>query len=274
MPRTAARAAPLAALARMAACALALPLSCASAAPPGETRLVDLTHAFDAQTIYWPTEEGFVLERGPAGVTDAGFYYEAHRFRGAEHGGTHIDAPIHFDADGWRLDEIPLEKLVGEAVLVDVSGACARDRDHRVNVADLVAWEAAHGAIPDGAIVLLHPGFGRHWPDRVKYMGTDARGPDAVSQLHFPGLHPDAARWLVAERAIHAVGLDTPSIDHGPSRGFEAHRVLHAAGVPALENVANLDQLPPRGFRVAALPMKIRGGSGGPLRIIAIIGDR
>jgi len=250
--------------------------ACATASPDagrdaeGAT-LVDLSHAFDEQTIYWPTEEGFVLERGPAGETPAGYYYEAHRFRTAEHGGTHIDAPLHFHAGGASVDRIPLERLLGPAVRIDVREACARDRDHRVSVEDLVRFEARHGRIPEGAIVLLHTGFGRFWPDREAYLGTGLRGPEAVAQLHFPGLHPAAAAWLVAERDIRAVGLDTPSIDHGPSQGFEAHRALSAADVPAFENLANLDRLPPTGFRVIALPMKIRGGSGGPLRAVAVV---
>jgi len=248
-------------------------LACATvdAPTPRTERIVDLTHTFDESTIYWPTEEGFVLERGPAGVTQAGYYYEAHAFRSAEHGGTHIDAPIHFDADGWTLEQIPVERLVGPAVLVDVSTTCASDRDHEITVSDLEQEEALHGAIPKGAIVLLRTGFGRFWPDRVAYMGTDSRGPDAVAQLHFPGLHPEAARWLVEQRAISAVGIDTPSIDRGQSKRFESHQALFAANVPAFENVASLDRLPPRDFEVVALPMKIRGGSGGPLRIIAIL---
>jgi len=247
-------------------------LACASASPRSE-RIVDLTHAFDESTIYWPTEEGFVLERGPAGVTQAGYYYEAHAFRSAEHGGTHIDAPIHFHAEGWTLEQIPLDRLVGPAVLVDVSAPCARDRDHEISVADLEAAEALHGAIPTGAIVLLRTGFGRFWPDRAAYLGTDARGPAAVAQLRFPGLHPEAARWLLERRAISAVGIDTPSIDRGRSKRFESHGILSAANVPAFENVANLERLPARGFDVVALPMKIRGGSGGPLRIVAIVPD-
>jgi kynurenine formamidase len=246
------------------ACApTALPL------PPG--RWIDLSHAFDDQTIFWPTEEGFVLERGSAGITAAGYYYEAHRFRSAEHGGTHMDAPRHFGAGGRSVDEIPLDRLVGEAVLVDVTAACAADRDYRVSVGDLRDWEAAHGRVPVGAIVLLRTGFERYWPDRVAYLGTDERGPAAIPKLHFPGLHPEAARWLVEERGIAAVGLDTASIDRGQSTGFEAHRTLAAANVPAFENLTGLEELPPRGFAVVALPMKIRGGSGAPLRIAAIV---
>lgn len=246
----------------------------ASAAAGGEARLVDLTHPFDEHTVYWPTAEGFRLRVDAKGPTPGGFHYEANSFSTAEHGGTHLDAPVHF-AEGRRsVDEIPVEQLVGPGVVVDVRAACAADRDHRVSVAELEAWEVRHGRIPDGAIVLLNTGFARFWPDRERYMGTAERGPEAVAKLHFPGLAPEAARWLVERRAIRAVGLDTPSIDHGPSRGFEAHRVLSEANVPALENVAHLDQLPARGFEVIALPMKIRGGSGGPLRVVARVPGR
>jgi len=244
-----------------------------ASAAPGELagKIVDLTHAFDSETIYWPTEEGFVLEKGHEGVGEAGYYYAAHRFRAAEHGGTHIDAPIHFHADRWTVDEIPLDRLVGPGVLVDVSDRCAVDPDHRVSTADFEAWEREHGRIPSASIVLIRTGFGRFWPDRKAYLGTDERGAGAVEKLHFPGLDPDAARWLIAERQIRAVGLDTASIDYGPSKTFEAHQALFESNVPAFENLARLDELPPTGFSVVALPIKIRGGSGGPLRAIAIL---
>ncbi len=246
-------------------------LACATPAPLAG-KLVDLTYAFDAETIYWPTEEeGFVHERGPSGVTPAGYYYEAHRFRSAEHGGTHIDAPIHFRQGGQSLEQIPLERLVGPAVVVDVTLACARDRDYRVDVGDLQGWEARHGEIPSGAIVLLRTGFGHFWPDRERYLGTAARGPAAAEQLHFPGLHPEAVHWLATQREIGAIGIDTPSIDHGPSRDFASHRALFEASIPVFENVAHLDALPARGFSAVALPVLIRSGSGGPLRIIAIL---
>ena len=239
--------------------------------PFPQGRLVDLSNAFDENTIYWPTESGFVLDRGFEGMTEQGYYYAAHRFSAPEHGGTHIDAPAHFRRAGWRVDEIPLDQLLGEGVLVDVSEACVRDRDYRVGVSDFESWEARHGSIPAESIVLIRTGFGRYWPDRERYMGSDARGPEAVSALHFPGLHPDAAEWLVEQRAVRAVGLDTPSIDFGQSRRFETHVALFTANVPAFENLANLSELPDRAFQVIALPMKIRGGSGAPLRIVAIL---
>jgi kynurenine formamidase len=262
-------------LSRSAAAAVCVALAFAACAHEPPTlpagRLIDLTHAFDADTIYWPTERGFELERGAEGTTAGGYWYAAHRFRTAEHGGTHIDAPFHFARGGATVDRVPLERLLREAVLVDASETCARDRDHRIATSELLAWERAFGPIPMRAIVLLRTGFGRHWPDRAAYLGTRERGPAAVAQLHFPGLHADAARWLVEARHVSAVGIDTASIDHGPSTGFETHRVLSEADVPAFENLAGLEALPARGFSVAALPMKIRGGSGGPLRIVAIV---
>ena len=253
--------------------ALATPLAAAQSLADllAGHEIVDLSHAYDAETIYWPTEDGFELEVGFEGMTDGGYYYEANTFRSAEHGGTHLDAPIHFAEGRQTVEAIPLDHLVGPAVVIDVSSAALADPDYRVTVADFEAWEAEHGPLPDGVIVLLNTGYARFWPDRERYMGTAERGAEAVAKLHFPGLHPDAARWLVEARRIHAVGLDTPSIDYGQSTLFESHRVLFEANVPAFENVANLDGLPAHGFVVAALPMKIRGGSGGPLRIVAFV---
>lgn len=233
--------------------------------------VVDLSHPYDEQTVFWPTAEGFELEKVADGLTEKGYYYAANNFKTAEHGGTHIDAPVHFAAGRHTVDQIPLEQLMGAAVVVDVSAACERDADYQVSVEDLAAWEREHGAIPAGAILILRTGFGRRWPDRKSYMGTDERGPGAVAKLHFPGLHPEAARWLVANRNVKAVGLDTPSIDYGQSTLFESHRALFDRNIPAFENLANLDRLPARDFHVIALPMKIKGGSGGPLRIIAIV---
>ena len=236
-------------------------------------RLVDLSHAFNRRTIYWPTAQQFRLSKVADGETDGGWHYAANNFRAAEHGGTHLDAPIHFAREGDTADEIPLRKLVGAAVNVDVRVKANADRDYLVSVTDLEAFEAQHGRIASNTVVLLRTGWSRHWPDARRYMGTAERGADAVPKLHFPGLSEQAARWLVEQRRIKAVGIDTASIDRGQSTAFEAHRVLSAAQVPVFENVANLDRLPADGFHVIALPMKIDGGSGGPLRALAIVGD-
>ena len=233
--------------------------------------MIDLTYPFNQDTIYWPTEKGFVLEREAEGVTAKGYYYFANRFHAAEHGGTHIDAPRHFAKKGNTVDQIPLEQLIGRGVLIDLSEKCAHDRDYQIRIKDLREWERQFGEIPRRSIVFLKTSFGKYWPDRVRYMGTRETGLEAVKKLHFPGLHRDAAFWLVKKRNIKAVGIDTPSIDYGQSTFFETHVALFEENVPAFENLANLDLLPAKGFSVIALPMKIAGGSGGPTRIIALL---
>ena len=249
--------------------------SCNTAAPrfPAGT-IVDLSHSYDEETVFWPTAEGFRLEKDFAGVTEKGYYYAANRFSTAEHGGTHIDAPVHFAEGRHTVDQIPLERLIGHAVVVDITRQCESNADYQISVEDFRTWEREHGQIAKDAIVLLRTGYGKRWPDREKYLGTSERGAAAVAKLHFPGLHPEAARWLTTERAIKAVGLDTASIDYGQSTLFESHRILFEKNIPAFENLANLDQLPAKDFHIVALPMKIKGGSGGPLRAIAIVGEK
>ena len=232
--------------------------------------IVDLTHPFSGDSIYWPTAEPFQLRVDSRGYTAKGHYYEANSFCTAEHGGTHLDAPIHFAEGMATVDEIPLQRLVAPGIVVDVRAGARADRDYLVSAADLEAWEKRHGRIPEGTIVLLSTGWGERYPDAARYLGTARRGAEAVPELHFPGLAPEGARLLVERRGA-AVGIDTASIDHGPSETFRSHVILFTADIPAFENVAALDQLPPSGFRVVALPMKIAGGSGGPLRIIALL---
>ena len=249
-------------------CAIRQPQSATNGLPQGEW--VDLSHDFSAETIYWPTAEPFKLDTVAAGINDKGYYYSAYQFSAAEHGGTHIDAPIHFAEGHNTVDQIPLARLIGPAIKIDVSAKAAADRDYQISSADFEAWEKQHGRIPDDSIVLLQTGWSAYWPDRLKYLGTDKRGDAAVAELHFPGLAPEAARWLTENRKIKAIGLDTASIDYGQSQMFETHRILMAQDIPAFENVANLDRVPASVSMVIAMPMKIRGGSGGPLRIIAL----
>ena len=233
--------------------------------------LVDLSHPFNEQTIYWPTAKRFELTQVAEGETEGGWYYAANNFGAAEHGGTHLDSPIHFARGGDTADKIPLRRLVGRAVTVDLSERVGTNADYLISRADLRGWERDNGRIPRRTIVLLRTGWERFWPNAEQYLGTAERGEDAVPQLHFPGLSEGGARWLVNRRAVKAVGLNTASIDYGQSTDFRAHRVLGAANVPVFENVARLGRLPNRGFAVVALPMKIEGGSGGPLRIMAVL---
>jgi len=236
-----------------------------------KARLVDLTHSFGTETIVWPTEQDFRLEVQHAGDTPGGYYYASNRIEMPEHGGTHIDAPIHFSKNGKTLDQIPIRNLAGTGVKIQVTAQCALDRAYRITIQDLEQWETVHGWIPDRAVVLLDTGFARYWPSRQDYLGTELRGEEGVRALHFPGLHPDAAAWLVRERQVKAVGIDTASIDYGQSTRFETHVALLSHNIPVFENLADLHSLPIRGFDVIALLMKIAGGTGGPLRIIAVV---
>lgn len=235
-------------------------------------RIVDLSHDYSSETIYWVTAKEFELDTVFRGFTDKGYYYAANNFATAEHGGTHIDAPIHFSETGQTVDEIPLEKLLGRAIKVDVTAKAQRNPDYLITTEDLKAWETRHGMqIPDGSIVLLHTGYAAYYPNKLQYLGTEQRGEAAVKELHFPGLAPEAAKWLVENRKINAIGIDTPSIDYGQSTMFQSHVTLLSQNIPAFEILTNLDQLPEQGFEVLALPMKIKGGSGAPLRIVALL---
>jgi kynurenine formamidase len=233
-------------------------------------RMVDLTHPLNAQTIYWPTSPStFHLERLSYGATPGGWFYAANAFSAPEHGGTHLDAPIHFAEGGLTAEQIPLERLVAPAVVIDVAAQADADADYRLSRQDVLDWEQRHGRIEPGTMVLLRTGWSRRWPDRLAYLGDDT--PGDASKLHFPSFGDDAARLLVEERGAAALGVDVASIDYGQSRDFMVHRIAAARGVPGLENLTRLEELPPRGAVVVALPTKIEGGSGGPLRAIALV---
>jgi kynurenine formamidase len=230
---------------------------------------VDLSYSFGPDTIYWPTGESFTLERTAYGPTPQGYWYASNNICMAEHGGTHMDAPIHFAEGKATAEHVPLSSCMGPAVVVDVRSKADRDRDYQLSVDDLRGWEETHGPIPDGAIVVMYSGWGSRWRDKRRYLGTRKAGD--VANLHFPGFSRQAAEFLVSQRNIAAIAVDTASVDHGPSTDFMVHRIINGSNRPAFENLANVDLLPPSGATIIALPMKIAGGSGGPARIIAIL---
>jgi len=234
-----------------------------------EKKLVDLTYSFSEETLHWPTAKPFRLEKVHEGRTPAGYWYSSYIYGGSEHVGTHLDAPFHFAEGKWTTEQIPLLQTIGLAVVIDVRRKSANNPDYLLAVEDISAWEKANGRLPAGVIVLIHSGWGKYWGDRKRYFGSDE--PGNVTDLHFPGLSPEAAEFLVKQRRVKAVGIDTPSIDHGPSRDFAAHQILGAANVPIFENVARLELVPPKGATVFAIPMKIKGGSGAPLRIFGLL---
>ena len=241
---------------------------------PFQGRWIDLTHDFSEETVYWPTAEGFKKTTAFEGHTDAGYFYSSYNYSASEHGGTHIDAPVHFAENRKTVDQLSIEQLIGPGVVIRIHEKAATNRNYQFSVQDILDWEEQHGKIPDGGIPLIDTGSAKLWPNRVEYMGTDERGEEAVKKLKFPGIHPEAATFLATERNIKAVGLDTPSIDYGGSTLFESHRILFDKNIPGFENIANLDQLPVTGAMIIALPMKIKGGSGGPLRIVAFVPEK
>jgi kynurenine formamidase len=229
--------------------------------------IVDLSHSYGPDTVYWPTDKrGFEKTVVFEGAREDGMFYSAFDIATAEHGGTHMDAPYHFDANGDKAAAVPLSRLVAPAVVIDVAEKAAADPLYRASPADIVAFEAVHGEISPGTIVLLRTGWSARWPDGESYLG----GTDPAA-LAFPSFGADAARMLVEDRGAAALGLDTASTDYGPSTEFPVHRIMGAANTPGFENLTNLDRLPPTGAIIIALPMKIEGGSGGPLRAIALV---
>ncbi|MEM9668916.1 MAG: cyclase family protein [Pseudomonadota bacterium] len=241
---------------------------------PTTHRWVDLTHDFAPNMIHWPTSAGFEIHSISDGVNHRGWYTNTNSISLPEHIGTHIDAGIHFAENGSTVEEISLDDLIGPAIVIDVSAKVEADRDYQISTADIIAWESEHGKIADRPIVLFNTGFHLAWPNARAYLGTARRGRRGSSEMRFPGLHPDAARFLIEERGLRAIGIDTPSIDHAKTSDFMAHRIICGANVPIFENLASLDQLPATGLEIIALPMKIRGGSGAPLRIVAKVSSR
>ncbi|HEX6048756.1 MAG TPA: cyclase family protein [Gemmatimonadaceae bacterium] len=253
-----------------AACLVSPPIVGAQELDLSRYRMVDLTHALNSRTLYWPTSPtAFKLDQLSYGPTPGGWFYSAYAFSAPEHGGTHLDAPIHFGEGHDTVDRIPLEKLIAPAVVIDVTAKTRGDDDYRLTSDDVAAFERANGRIPAGSIVLLRTGWSSRWPDRKAYLGDDT--PNDASSLHFPSFGVEAARLLVQERHVAAIGADVASIDYGPSKDFMVHRIAAAANVPGLENLTNLNLVPPTGAIVFALPMKIEGGSGGPVRVVALV---
>lgn len=233
-------------------------------------RVIDLTHPFDKDTIYWPTSpSGFELKPLHEGLTGRGFYYSAYALCAPEHGGTHLDAPVHFAEGKWTNAEIPVERFIRPAVVIDVSEKAAKDPDYTLTVEDIAAFEAKHGTIAAGQAVVLRTGWSTRWPDRLRYLGDDT--PGDASNLHFPSYGVDAVKLLIVERQVSMIGVDTASIDPGSSLDFPVHRIAAASNVIGIENLANLDELPAVGATVIALPMKIARGSGGPARVVALV---
>ncbi|MFZ0214282.1 MAG: cyclase family protein [Candidatus Acidiferrales bacterium] len=231
----------------------------------GKTHVIDMTYAINDHSPAWPGDDHPFTAVVTATPAKEGYFIR--KFTMLEHYGTHMDAPAHFPPGKETLDQIPIQRFFGPAVVIDVRGKVEKDADYRLSVADIQEWETRHGQIPAGAIVMLRTGWGSRWPDQTRYRNMDAKG-----VMHFPGYSVAAAKFLIA-RHVSGLCIDTLSIDYGPSPNFEVHRTTLPAGLFHIENIANLDKLPASGAFVIAAPIKLEGGSGGPVRVYAILPD-
>jgi kynurenine formamidase len=231
----------------------------------GKTRVLDLSYAINDKLVPWPGDTRWFEAQVNASVEKNGYFTRS--FWMLEHYGTHLDAPIHFPPGKTPVDQIPTKQLFGPAVVLDVRAAGARDADYQLAVGRVEEWEKAHGRIPEGAIVLLRTGWAARWPDAQKYRNQDAQG-----HMHFPGFSPDAVKVLI-ERKVSGLGCDTLSADYGASTDFAVHHLALGAGLYHLENLADLSELPEAGAFLIVAPIKLEGGSGGAVRVFALIDE-
>ncbi len=231
--------------------------------PSGKTRVLDLSYAISDKLVPWPGDEKFFEAKVNATIEKNGYFTRS--FWMLEHYGTHIDAPAHFPPGKTTVDQIPVKQLFGPAAVIDVRAESGRDADYRLGAADVEEWEKRHGRILEGAIVLLRTGWASRWRDAQKYRNQDAKG-----KMHFPGFSTEAAKLLVA-RKVSGLGCDTLSIDYGASEDFAVHHVSLGAGLYHLENLADLSELPETGAFLIVAPIKLEGGSGGAVRVFALL---
>ncbi|MEN2981572.1 MAG: cyclase family protein [Thermus sp.] len=236
----------------------------AQAPVPGKAfrQAVDLTHELSPEIPLFPGAEPMRITTLVT-VRKDGYY--GNRLDLWEHSGTHMDAPAHFVEGGLTAEKLPLGSLIAPLAVVDIREKAARNPDAQVTVDDLLAYERRHGRLPRGAFVAMHSGWEARWRDPKAFLNQDAGG-----TLHFPGFSPEAAEFLVREREIVGVGVDTLSLDFGPSKDFKAHLVFLGAGKYGLENLAGLAQVPPSGALLFVGAPKHRGASGGPVRAVAV----
>lgn len=230
--------------------------------PVKVSHVVDLTQVLTPDFPNWPGYPSLEI-LNTHNIGQHGFFANAWHVH--EHSGTHVDAPLHFSGKGWSAAEIPEEALIAPAVIIDIRARARRDPDAQVRVEDIKAWERRHGRVPGGAAVLMWSGWEERASDEVAYRNMDSRG-----VMHFPGFSREAAEFLVNERAARGIGVDTLSLDYGPSTDFAAHFAVLPANRWGIENLANLGRLPRKGATLFVGLPRVKGASGGPARILAV----
>ena len=250
-----------AAAAGFAASAVAAPEDAALAAPRSR-RVIDLTHTMSPEFPTFFGTPGIEFERKFEFKKDG---FNMFQWKLIEHAGTHLDAPIHFSEDGATADKIAPEALVVPLVVINVVTRAEENPDYLLSREDLHDWERKFGRIPANACVAMNSGWARH-VGNPKYIGKDSGG-----AFHFPGFSPLAAEWLMKERKVAGIAVDTLSLDYGLSKDFKTHRLWLPSGRWGLENVANLDQVPAAGATLVVGVAKVKGATGGPARLIALV---
>jgi kynurenine formamidase len=231
--------------------------------PSGKTRVIDLSYAINDKLVPWPGDEKYFAAKINATVEKNGYFTRS--FWMLEHYGTHLDAPVHFPLGKATVDQIRPNNLFGPAVLLEVRDDAAKDADYRLPISRIDKWEHAHGRIPQGAIVLLRTGWASRWPNVQKYRNQDKQG-----KMHFPGFSAEAAKVLI-DRGVSGLGCDTLSADYGASEDFAVHHLALGAGLYHLENLSDLSAVPEAGAFLVVAPIKLEGGSGGPVRVFALL---
>jgi kynurenine formamidase len=259
--RTLSRRRVFAAAAAFAATAVAPAVS--AAAPRPFKRVIDLTHSMSAEFPTFDGAPGIAMKKVFDFKKNG---YNLYQWQLNEHSGTHLDAPIHFSETGATVEQISADTLVVPLAVVDVTGRAAKDADYQLSRSDLAAWERRHGRLPDNCCVAMNSGWARHVADKAKYVGKDANG-----VMHFPGVAPDATAWLIKQRKVVGLAVDTLSLDHGPSKDFKTHLLWLPGGRWGLENVAGLDRVPAVGATLMVGLAKVKGATGGPARLFALV---
>src|SRR4030088_350945 len=234
--------------------------------PGGKTHVLDLSYAINDKLVPWPGDEKYFEAKINATIEKNGYFTRS--FWMLEHYGTHLDAPAHFPPGKTTVDQIPAKQLFGPAVVIDVRAVSGKDADYQLGPARVEEWEKRHGRIPEGAIVLLRTGWSSRWPDAQKYRNQDAQG-----RMHFPGFSVEAVKVLI-ERKVSGLGCDTLSADYGASTDFAVHHLALGAGLYQLENLSDLSEVPEAGAFLVVAPIKLEGGSGGAVRVFALVGEQ
>lgn len=227
------------------------------------SHLVELHHPLHPAIPVWPGDPPVQFDE-QATVAEQGFALR--RIILGEHSGTHLNAPAHFFPGGATVEQIPPRRLVLPAAVIDARPGCSANADHALDVAELDAWEAVHGRIPPGSLVILFSGWQDRWQDPRRFFNQDAGG-----RCHFPGFSLEAARFLIEARAAAGLGSDAHGVEPGLDEGYSVNRYALARSALVLENLCNLHLLPPLGATVAIGLPRLQGGSGAPVAVLAFV---